>query len=89
MSYQRDVAKVLMVMNKKAYTMIKAKEIVDRSQIGNQSCFRNERINNYKFEMTQTWKLPNTGIFEFDFIHMADRPHEAQQSSAEDIQALF
>ena len=50
--YQRDVAKVLMVMNKKVQPMIKAKEITDRSQIGNQSCFRNERINNHKFEMS-------------------------------------
>jgi lauroyl/myristoyl acyltransferase len=51
-SYQRDVAKVLMVMNKKVFAMIKAKEIVDRSQVGNQSCFRNERINGFKFEMS-------------------------------------
>lgn len=29
--YQRDIAKVLMVMNKKVFAMIKGKEIVDRS----------------------------------------------------------
>lgn len=51
-SYQRDIAKVLMVMNKKVFAAIKAKETVDRSQQGNQSCFRNERINGFKFEMS-------------------------------------
>jgi hypothetical protein len=66
-----------MVMNKKVVAMVKAKEIVDRSQMGNQSCFRNERINGYKFEMSPTWKLPSTGTFEFDYVNMADRPHEA------------
>ena len=41
-----------MVMNKKVFAAIKAKETVDRSQQGNQSCFRNERINGFKFEMS-------------------------------------
>ena len=77
-SYQREIAKVLMVMNKKVFAMIKAKEMVDRSQVGNQSCFRNERINGFKFEMSQTWKMPASGTFEFDYIQMVDRPHEAQ-----------
>ena len=88
-SYQRDIAKVLMVMNKKVTAMIKAKEIVDRSQVGNQSCFRNERVNGFRFDMSPTWKLPASGTFEFDFIQMADRPHEAQQSPADEIQSLY
>jgi hypothetical protein len=32
---QRNIAKNLLVMNKKMYAMVKAKEIVDKSQIGN------------------------------------------------------
>ena len=63
-------------MNKKMYAMIKAKETVDRSQIGNQSCFRNEKINNFKFEMAQNWRLPDNGIFEFDFIYLIDKPEQ-------------
>jgi hypothetical protein len=87
--YQREVAKVLLVMNKKVYAMIKAKEITDRSQKGNQSCFRNERVNGFKFAISQTWKLPNTGTFEFDFIYTADKPQEAHQSSPDEIQCLL
>ena len=74
-----------MVMNKKVAAMIKAKEIVDRSQRGNQSCFRNERISGGKFEMSPTWKLPSAGTFEFDYVYMAERPHEAQQSTPDEI----
>jgi hypothetical protein len=87
--YQRDVAKLLMVMNKKVYAAIKAKEITDRSQKGNLSCFRNERVNGYRFTLTPTWKLPSTGTFEFDFVQMAERPLEAQQSTPDEIQCLY
>jgi len=76
-------------MNKSIFKAIKAKEVVDRSQVGNQSCFRNERINKEKFKMSQTWKLPDQGIFEFDFVWMGPKPHEAEQSPMEDIQVLL
>lgn len=72
-------------MNKKLYAMIKAKECVDRSQVGNQSCFRNERVNNFKFEMTANWRLPEQGIFEFDFVYLIERPEPEKVSSTEDI----
>ena len=84
-AYQRDIAKVLMVMNKRVFAAIKAKEIVDRSQQGNQSNFRNERINGFKFEMSPTWKLPSSGTFEFDYVNMLDKPHEAQSSTPDEI----
>ena len=61
-------------MNKKYYAMVKAKERTDQSLQGNQSCFRNERVNNFKFEMSPTWRLPDQGIFEFDFVYFVDRP---------------
>ena len=67
------------------YAMVKAKECVDRSQVGNQSCFRNERINNFKFEMSQNWRLPDNGILEFDFVYLIDKPEEEKQTSPEDV----
>jgi hypothetical protein len=82
---QRNIAKNLLVMNKKMYAMIKAKECVDKSQVGNQSCFRNERVNNFKFEMSPNWRLPEQGIFECDFVYLIDRPEMEKQSSQEDI----
>lgn len=65
---QRDIAKQLMVINKRVNEKIVAKECCDRSQIGNQSCFRNEKINKAGFAMhPHLWRLPERGIFEFDF----------------------
>jgi hypothetical protein len=39
---QRDVAKSLLLLNKLNFERIAKAESVDKSQIGNKSCFRNE-----------------------------------------------
>jgi hypothetical protein len=86
---QRNVAKNLLVTNKKMSAAVKAKECVDRSQVGNQSCFRNERVNNFKFEMTPNWRLPDQGIFEFDFVYLLERPTIEQETPQEEIVSLL
>lgn len=42
---ERDIAITLIVMNKEASRVILAGERPDRSQMGNKSCFRNEKLN--------------------------------------------
>ena len=65
---EREVAKCLVAINKRVNAKIVAKKMCDRSQMGNQSCFRNERVNNCKFVMhVSTWNVPENGIFDFDF----------------------
>ena len=81
---ERRVAKNLIVINKGVAAKIAAKEIVDRSQHGNSSCFRNERINNYKFDASHpwnTWAVPQQGIFEFDFVMFGSQPLVEAESS--------
>lgn len=77
---ERDVAVSLVVQNKQAIKRISAGERVDRSQFGNKSCFRNERFNGQSFLITtEDWALPQTGVLEFDFVNLIDRP------TAEDV----
>ena len=85
---QRNIAKNLLVMNKTVFAMVKAKERTDQSQIGNQSCFRNERVNNFRFEMSPNWRLPEQGIFEFDFIYLVDRPEAINETHVDVIAIL-
>lgn len=68
---ERRIAKNLLVIGKGVTAKVTAKELCDRSQRGNGSCFRNERVDGYKFEMTPMWALPQGGIFEFDFVTFA------------------
>ena len=85
-SIERDIAKQLIVINKRVYTKIVAKERCDRSQDGNQSCFRNARINNWKVAMHPLlWKLPERGIFEFDFQCFDMQPSQEHLSDKNDI----
>lgn len=87
---QRDVAKSLMAINKRYNAKIVAKECFDRSQTGNQSAFRNERINGLKFAMhVGTWKLPDRGLFEFDFYCFDQQPTGELLSDKEDIMMLL
>lgn len=72
---EREVAVTLIVVNKEAGKRIAAGESADRSQMGNKSCFRNERFNSKNFIMSDSWSLPNTGIFEFDFMYLLDVPN--------------
>ena len=85
---QREIAKNLILLNKDITARITAKELCDRSQQGNKSCFRNERISGARFEMSNSWNLPDAGIFEFDFVCFGDVPTKEQESSEEELQAL-
>ena len=46
---QRDVAKILLLLNKQVYNKIVAGELKDRSQFGNKSYMRNEKLNGGPF----------------------------------------
>ena len=64
-------------------------EIRDRSQIGNKSCFRNERHNNVTFKWTPEWSLPSIGTFECDFLYLVrNRPLALDQVSEGDFKQL-
>ena len=63
----------LIVFNKEVSKKIAAGERADRSQMGNKSCFRNEKINAQSFVMNNEWILPENGVIEFDFVLLYDR----------------
>jgi len=71
---QRELAKLLLVINRVNYDGICAGKICDRSLNGNRSCFRNESLNTVKFIWDLNWDLPPSGKFAFDFLIFANRP---------------
>ena len=72
---EREIAITLIVQNKQVIKRISAGERADRSQYGNKSCFRGERLNGQSFQVTQEdWGLTESGVLEFDFINLMDRP---------------
>ena len=80
---ERDIAVTLFVWNKESYKRIAAGERADRSQMGNKSCFRNERFNSKAFIMQPEWQVPQDGVFEFDFMYLMDEPDVTQILSDE------
>ena len=64
----------LFILNKEVFKRITAGEKADRSQMGNKSCFRNEKYNSKLFIMNNDWQVPQSGTFEFDFLMMIDVP---------------
>ncbi len=52
---ERDIAVSLFIMNKEVAKRIAAGEKADRSQMGNKSCFRNEKYNTKLFIMSNDW----------------------------------
>lgn len=72
--FQRELAKILVILNKENYDAIVAGTRADRSQFGNKSCFRNEVLNTVKFTWDINWQLPRDGKLEFDFIYFGNRP---------------
>jgi len=71
---ERDVAVTLFIMNKEVFKRIAAGEKADRSQMGNKSCFRNEKYNSKLFIMNNEWQVPHNGTLEFDFMMIIDVP---------------
>ena len=68
------MAVTLFIMNKEVGKRIAAGEKADRSQMGNKSCFRNEKYNSKLFVMNNEWQVPHNGSFEFDFMMIIDVP---------------
>eukprot|EP00347_Sterkiella_histriomuscorum_P017989 403347211 len=71
---EREIAVSLIVINKEAYKKVAAGERADRSQMGNKSCFRNEKINGQTIIYNFEWQLPSQGILEFDFVYLQTIP---------------
>lgn len=57
---ERDLAVTLIILNKDAFKRMSPGETMkaDRSQMGNKSCFRNEKFNTKAFTWTPDWVLP-------------------------------
>ena len=68
---QRETANVLVLLNKLFYAKVKAGELKDRSQKGNLSCMRNEKVGGGAFVWGPDFVLPHIGNFECDFMYMA------------------
>ena len=65
---ERDLAVTLILLNKEAFKRMSAGEKADRSQMGNKSCFRNEKFNSKGFTWNADWVLPQNGVFELDYM---------------------
>ena len=87
---QREVANTILLLNKQFFAKVKAGEYRDRSQNGNASCIRNERVGGGIIQWTPDYVLPKMGNFEFDFIYMAPvRPTIDQATDDQDIMLLL
>jgi len=76
---QREVAKMLHLLNKQFAVKVKAGECKDRSQKGNLSCFRNEKVNGGHIVWSPDYVLPSIGNFSCSFIYMVpNRPTKAE-----------
>ena len=74
---QRDVAKIIMILNRQVYNKIVAGELKDRSQKGNKSYIRNEKLSGGHFTWTPDFQLPEMGTLEFDFVYLVpNRPKQ-------------
>jgi Ran GTPase-activating protein (RanGAP) involved in mRNA processing and transport len=85
---QRQVAKHLLFINQRVNQKIAAKEWTDRSQQGNQSCFRNESLDGFKFKWSKTFRLPSSGLFECDFVALDLRPDPELTAHDSEVKAL-
>ena len=87
---QRDVANTILLLNKQFYAKVKAGEYKDRSQFGNASCLRNEKVGGGVLLWTPDYVLPHIGKFECDFIYMVpNRPSLEELTTEQDIMLLL
>lgn len=83
---EREIAMTLLVLNKDAIIKMQQNLVADKSQNGNKSCFRNEKLNGMSFVMdSQNWALPQQGLFEFDFNYLINRPLSLGEDDQESI----
>lgn len=77
---EREIAMTLIVLNKEVNKLIVAGSSADRSAHGNKSCFRNEKMNGMAFDLESSeWILPQSGLFELDFVYLVDRPSHTHE----------
>jgi hypothetical protein len=77
---EREVALTLLMFNRKYKNLVSQGDISDRSRMGNQSCFRNEQLAGVPFTYSEDFVLPVFGLFECDFIYLANPPHEFEKT---------
>lgn len=85
---EREVAMSLLMYNRKYKLLVKQGDITDRSKMGNQSCFRNEKLSGESFTYTENFILPSHGLFECDFVYLVNPPHQDERTS-EDKQDMI
>ena len=87
---QREVANTILLLNKQFFVKVKAGELKDRSQHGNASCLRNEKVAGGAIIWTPDYVLPKMGNFECDFIYMVpNRPKLSEATGEQDIMLLL
>ena len=87
---QREVANIILLLNKQFAIKVKAGEFKDRSQKGNASCLRNEKVSGGSFTWTPDYILPQIGNFQFDFVYMVpNRPSIATATKEDEVMALM
>lgn len=80
---EREVALTLLMFNHKYKLLVSQGDVTDRSKMGNQSWFRNEKLSGVSFVYTEEFTLPNHGTFECDFIYLINTPHQGDETSQE------
>lgn len=78
----------LHVLNKQANELMVNKQMIDRSPHGNCSSFRNEKVNGGAFDWWPQWNLPETGLFECDFVYFVNRPNPAEETPEQEFEKL-
>lgn len=87
---QREVAKMLLLINKQFAIKVKAGECKDRSQKGNASCLRNEKVSGGIVVWSPEYILPHIGNFQCSFIYVVpNRPTKAESMSTDEITTLM
>ena len=87
---QREVANTILLLNKQFAAKVKAGELKDRSQFGNSSRLRNEKVAGGSIIWAPDYVLPKMGNFECDFIYMVpNRPTLAEITNEQDIMLLL
>ena len=87
---QREVAKMLLLLNKQFAIKVKAGEFKDRSQKGNLSCLRNEKVSGGPFVWSPEYVLPHIGNLQCSFVYMVpNRPTQAEQMREDEITELM
>ena len=87
---QREVANIILLLNKQFHLKVKSGEFKDRSQKGNASCLRNEKVGGGEIFWTPDYVLPHMGNFEADFTYLVpNRPSKANASSDDEVVKLL